>query len=286
MHPDNIDHDGDEIIGLLQPFVDGELTAEEHARVAAEIAANPEYQEYVESQQRVRAALRELVLVPAPAELRARVRADLDAVDHERAGKVRWLAPVIGRLRAFGKGTMLMMPAAAAALVLFFVVRNGSLPGLDEESGSHVDGALAGSLVVRKPQQAQGGFPVQVAPSRALPSGVELVSDSDDADSTARVRYRSATGEDIVDLQRPLALVELQGTRRMFRGHVYHLDRDARGHARVEFVLGSVHHSLALEGRDRPMAPSRGSAGEPDPTDPDFRTLLELAAALRQAHER
>ncbi len=280
MNPDTFEHDA-EVIGLLQPFIDGELSPDEHRRVAEEIAANPEFQAFVDEQQRVQAALRELVPTLAPASLRARVLADLDRVDAERdqAERRGWFAPVLGRLRAFGKGTLLMMPAAAAAVVLFFVVRHADFEGLEGSvEGMHVDGGMASALVLPSQSRERASFPVQVAPARSLPSGVELVSDDGgEIDSSARVRYRDPAGVHILDFQRPLGLVDLQGTRQVFRGHAYYLDRDAGGRARVEFVLGPVHHSLALEGVGRPAAAI-------DVDEPDFRTLLELASALRQVH--
>jgi anti-sigma factor RsiW len=268
------DHDRADLVGLLQPYVDGELSAEEHRLVAEQVAANPEYQAIVGEQQRVRSLLRDVALEAAPSELRVRILADLDAIDRERERAERrgWVAPVVGRLRAFGKGTLLMMPAAAAALVLFFVVRNGNL---DPIGGAHVDGGVGQSFSVhrRGGDQAER-FPIQLAAAGSLPRGVEQVSAPDDSQT---IDYRDAEGRVMVDRQRPAVMTELSGTRQVFRGHVYHLGRDARGRARVEFVLGPVHHSLTVEQGHTPLAAI-------DAAEPDFRRLLELGEALRQAH--
>lgn len=263
------DPDRADLVGLLQPFVDGELSPEEHELVARQVATSSEYQAIVGEQQRVRAALRQLALEGAPSGLRARILADLDALDRERERAERrgWLTPIAGRLRAFGKGTLLMMPAAAAAALLFFVARHGDL-----ELGGHVEGGLAPALALHRsaPPEAEG-FPIQYVPSEALPRGVEQVSGSLDPQA---IHYRDAEGRLIVDRQRWAAHVKPSGTRQVFRGHTYYLGRDERGRARVEFVRGSVLHGLTVEQGNRPLAAIEAS-------EPDFRRLLELGEALR-----
>jgi hypothetical protein len=305
---DTIEPDHAELVGLLQPFVDGELSDDEHVLVASRIADNPEYQAIVRNQQEVRAALRSLPRELAPAGLRERVLADLDSVDTERraAEQRGWHAPVAGRIKAFGRGAMLMVPAAAAAVVLFVVASNAGWIGGPTLDGSHVDGGLATSLTVRpqheprqpepgpadrpttEPAVAPGpddaslpatpdefGFAVQIAPQRSLPDGVALVSDS--PSSSAMVRYRDSGGAVMVDRQR-LAGPELHGTRQVFRDHDYHLGRDHQGRPWVEFQIGRVHHSLVLEGGDA----QAGAIVTVD--DPEFERLLIVADALRRAH--
>src|SRR5690606_2297671 len=78
---DTLEPDHAELVGLLQPFVDGELCDDERELVAKQIAQNPEYDAMVREQQRVQAALRSLPRELAPTGLRERVLADLDAVD-------------------------------------------------------------------------------------------------------------------------------------------------------------------------------------------------------------
>jgi anti-sigma factor RsiW len=294
------DPDHAEVVALLQPFVDGELTDEERALVASRIAENPEYQAIVREQQQVRAALRSLPRELAPAGLRERVLADLDALDAERRASEQrgWLAPVVGRIKAFGRGAMLMVPAAAAAVVLFVVASNTGLLGRTSVEGVHVDGGMAKSLTVGPaherpvgerlanprdglalPELDELGFAVQIAPPRSLPRGVALVTDDpNSASSSATVRYRDGGGGVLVDVQRPAGATELHGTRQVFREHDYYLGRDEMGRARVEFLVGRVHHSLVLEGGDARV----GAAVTVDA--PDFQRLLFLAEAVRQAH--
>ncbi len=143
-----IEADVGEVVGLLQPFIDGELEGEEYRLVAEEVARSPEYAQIVEQQREIQSLLADLGHELAPPQLRARVLHDLDAADaaDKAAGRSGWLAPVVGRIQAFGRGGLLMVPAAAAALALFFFVRGGfdtTVPGLE---GAHVDGGMASSL--------------------------------------------------------------------------------------------------------------------------------------------
>jgi anti-sigma factor RsiW len=307
LDPTDLDHA--EIVGLLQPFVDGELSDDERVLVASRIAENPEYQAIVREQQQVRAVLRSLPRELAPAGLRERVLADLDAVDAERqaAEQRGWFAPMVGHIRAFGRGAMLMVPAAAVAVVLFMVANNAGWVGGAQVEGTHVDGGMTTSLSVRSPKRAQApstkpdakqpddagllkgaeldelGFAVQIAPSGALPPDIALVSDDPSlASSSAVVRYKIGGqvggGSVMVDNQRRAGVVELVGTRQVFREHEYHLGHDDQGRPRVQFQIGRVHHSLVLEGGDA----RHGAVVSVDA--PEFQSLLFVADALRQAH--
>lgn len=302
-----------ELIGLLQPFIDGELEGEEHRLVAEEVERNPEYRAIVERQRRVQSLLRGLERDVAPVELRARVIGELDAADQAKAEAEAsgWAAPIVGRIKAFGRGSLLMVPAAAAAVALFVLVRTGTvgntLEGLQHLDGMHVDGGMASSLHVPKkdaepsqladgdraserpaaPESAdralavpsEQGFSIQVAPARSLPEGTALVSDDGPGTaSSAMVRYRDAAGALIVDRQRPAHSVTFIGTRQVFSNHTYHLSRDGQGRARVEFSLGPVHHTLTLEGAEG--RPGAGVATD----EPDFVSLLAVGEALRHAH--
>ncbi|PRQ08979.1 anti-sigma factor family protein [Enhygromyxa salina] len=310
---DTLEPDHAEMVALLQPFVDGELSDEERELVAGQIALDPEFQAIVREQQEVRAALRELERELAPAGLRERILADLDAVQAEqRAAEQRgWFAPVVGRIKAFGRGALLMVPAAAAAGLLFVVANNAGWIGL-QDTTAHVDGGLASSMPIRThksakqvpaepapkvavaPAAAPGpdpslpsgerlaeeqGFAVQVAPPRSLPKDVALVSDSKTAPgSSAMVRYRDGSGALMVDRQRRAGVAELHGRPLAALGHDYYLSRDEQGRARVEFRLGAVHHSLVLEGADARID------GAISVDEADFRSLLLVANALREAH--
>lgn len=260
----DIDHA--ELVGMLQPFVDGELSPEEHEHVALRVASNPTYQAIVDEQQRVRAALRGLARETASSGLRARIVAELDEVDreHEQARRRGWLTPIAGRLRAFGKGTLLMMPAAAAAAVLFLLARQGELELGRSVAGGVLDGSPQVGLHAKSPERV---FPIDE--SRApLPSGVEQVSGSVGEQA---IHYRDDEGRLIVDHPRR---GQPSGTRQVFRGQTYHLGRDERGRARVEFVRDQVVHSLTVEQGNRPLAAI-------DAKEPDFLRLLELGEALR-----
>jgi hypothetical protein len=263
----DIDHA--ELVGLLQPFVDGELSPEEHEHVALRVASNPTYQAIVDEQQRVRAALRGLARESASSGLRARLVAELDEVDreHERERRRGWLTPIAGRLRAFGKGTLLMMPAAAAAAVLFLLARQGELEIGNSVAGGVLDGAPQVALHGKPGARA---FPID-STGASLPSGVEQVSGSvgDQA-----IHFRDAEGRLIVDRPRQLFHGQPSGTRQVFRGQTYHLGRDERGRARVEFVRDGIVHSLRVEQGHSPLAAI-------DADEPDFLRLLELGEALR-----
>lgn len=283
-------------VSLLQPYIDGELDEAQCAHVERQIAGNPEYEAFVSEQREVQALLRGLAPELAPPGLRERVFADLDEIDSElRDAEQRgWLAPIVGRIKAFGKGAMLMVPAVAAAGVLFVVASNAGWTGsLGDE---HVDGGMASSLEVgpklvqraepapepapedarELPGAEELGFAVQVAPARALPQGVAQVRDSvARPGSSAMVRYRDAEGVVMVDHQRRAGVAPLRGTSTEVEGHTYHLGRDALGRAFVEFHLAGVHHSLMLEG-EQGSGSSTISAEEPD-----FSALLSVAAALR-----
>ena len=313
MNLEPLEPDHAEVVALLQPYVDGELSDEERELVAEQVAVNPEYEALVCEQREVRSLLRGLERELAPAELRARILADLDAVQAERreAEQRGWFAPVVGRIKAFGKGAMLMVPAVAAAGALFFVANNAGW--IDGPAGAdHIDGGMASSLRVTptlephprpavealgvgpvaagdSPQADAGpglpsakelaeqeGFVVQVAPPRSLPSGVALVSDSERApSSTATVRYRASDGAVMVDLQRRAGVALMRGEPVSFRARDYALGRDALGRAVVEFEHGGVHHSLLLEAE-----PSGSDAGVGAEL-PEFARLLVVADALR-----
>lgn len=149
LEPSDLEHD--EAIALLQPFIDGELADAERDLVARQIADNPSYQAFVREQQQVRATLRALARESAPPQLHARIVAELDALAMT-AEPPRRFAPVLDRMKSFGRGAMLMVPAAAAAGVLFLVT-SWFGPELPELESGHVDGAI-GRMHVERPRSA------------------------------------------------------------------------------------------------------------------------------------
>ncbi|MCA9685631.1 MAG: hypothetical protein KC457_25870, partial [Myxococcales bacterium] len=193
-----------------------------------------------------------------------------------------FLAPVVGRIKAFGRGSMLMVPAAAAAVLLFFTVRSGALDdmmGEEPVDGVHVDGGMTGTL---KPGQrsAEQDFTVQVAPPRALPAGVALVSDDPQVSPASVVRYRDGEGRLFVDTQRAAPTAVPTGTRQVFRGHPYYLDRDGEGRIRVEFGVGPVYHSLVLHA----VGSGAGAGSTLNVDEAEVAAVLAVAEALRNAH--
>lgn len=180
LEPSDLDHA--EAIALLQPFVDGELADAERDLVARQIADNPAYQAFVREQQQVRATLRALARETAPPELRERIVAELEVVAAERQrGR---LAPVLDRVRSFGRGAMLMVPAAAAAGVLFLVTSNwggfsSELPQLASHESGHVDGAMGRSLHAKRPAQDAGREAEPAEPQRVADAAVAMAKPSE-----------------------------------------------------------------------------------------------------------
>ncbi len=174
LEPSDLEHD--EAIALLQPFVDGELADAERDLVARQIADNPSYQAFVREQQQVRATLRALARESAPPELHARIVAELDSLDSlamlavldtAAAEPKRRFAPLLDRMKSFGRGAMLMVPAAAAAGVLFLVT-SWFGPELPELESDHVDGSI-GRMHVERPGSEAGH---EVEPRESDETGV------------------------------------------------------------------------------------------------------------------
>ncbi|MEZ4383700.1 MAG: hypothetical protein R3A79_20380 [Nannocystaceae bacterium] len=252
------------MIRRIQPFIDGELDAEEAAAVAAEIAADPVLKDMVDEQVSARELLRELPAIAAPQALRARLLLELDAVDREDELVEEELrqAPTgrLVRLRAFFRGGMVFAPAAAAAALLFAVTRMSA----PDEAPPQVAAAADSDMSL----QALKAQPIDAAP---LPpaTGVDLVSLGDlpqtDSGLPEYVEYSDRRGKRIVELQQQRAGA-LPGTPQRYRGRIYFLGQDRRGHAFVAYDDGGVAHVL--------MPASPGDRG-------DLRALLELGDRLR-----
>lgn len=142
-YSDSRPRDGDDVSLLLQPYVDGELSGDDQARVVAHLESSAEARHYVREQQEVRTLLRAVDTDRAPQALRQRILAELDHVDAERAATESQAGDggKLVRLRAAFRGAMIMMPAAAAAVGLFFVVKSGAL--VDPESAAPLQGNSA-----------------------------------------------------------------------------------------------------------------------------------------------
>ena len=122
---------------LLQPFVDDELEGHDFESVSSHLRECATCRQEVSLQQRVRETLRALEREPLPEALVARIRGELDRIDAGESGSAQVLElEPRSRRRAFARGIGMMMPAAAAAVALFFVVRQN--PAGDTASVSGV----------------------------------------------------------------------------------------------------------------------------------------------------
>lgn len=262
---------------LLQPYVDGELASAEQERVAAHLEDCRPCRAAVAEQQWVRATLRAVKRDVAPVSLRVRIAAELDEVDRER---IREAPPArrsvwhrIGSALAdAGRGAMIMVPAGAVAVGLFFVARDGFAPARPMSGG-------LGSALVQLHGAAQEDAPVAAPATRPgatlppLPAAdtgalqlvrADLPGAAPEAPG-ARLRYQvmrggQPTGQHVVDHQAPVGL-SASGTRVEFRGRQFLVDQTPVGEPLVRFDLAGVSHNVVLEGGRH---------------DQDFSLLLEL----------
>ena len=122
-----------DIAGLLQPYVDGELQADEQEKVAEHLHRCKGCRAAVSEQAWVRATLQSVDRERAPQALRARIFQGLDEVDREveaeaaaeQASTPGFAARMWARVRDMGRGGLIMVPAGAAAIGLFFFARQG-----------------------------------------------------------------------------------------------------------------------------------------------------------------
>lgn len=122
-----------DIAGLLQPYVDGELQADEQEKVAEHLHRCKGCRAAVSEQAWVRATLQSVDRDRAPQALRARIFQGLDEVDREteaeaaaeQASTPGFAARMWARVRDMGRGGLIMVPAGAAAIGLFFFARQG-----------------------------------------------------------------------------------------------------------------------------------------------------------------
>ncbi|MEM9458747.1 MAG: zf-HC2 domain-containing protein [Myxococcota bacterium] len=295
-----------DVAGLLQPYMDSELNEPEPEQVAAHLedfedrdAAEPE-------QAWVRATLQAMEREVAPQALRAKILLGLDQIDRERAAEATASAPpglgtkIWSRLRELGRGGLIMVPAGAVAVALFFMAKEGVvtpegqqsptaspspgyglgsaiLPGA--EASLHGDEDVMRALADLEPQV---GFAVQVAQGRDATPGLQLVgasvdrSESDARPPAARLRYQLPSGKHVVDQQLPARVFSPRGKSFEHSGRSYHLHHDEAGQPVLSFQLGGVAHMLVLEGAPaRPPGPVAV-----DPQRPDYALLLKFAARL------
>lgn len=311
---------------LLQPYVDGELGATEQERVASHLESCRPCRAAVQEQHWVRATLRAVQRDVAPAALRARIGAELDAIDREPAsasqtrasgtslsttgmvvhgksgpegrddqtpastGRPSMWARAMTTLADVARGGMVMVPASAVAVGLFFVAREGMVPV--DPSGAHLGAAMSSPRVQPRsdektvaPESAQrsplaSGDPFAAPPRNPLSGEVQLVharlADDDPRRPGASLHYEvfrdgRPTGQRLVDHQVPSAAGRSSsGIPVVFGGHTFHLDRTAVGDPVVHFEVAGVAHMVVLE-----AAIGRSPTAEPDL--PDFSFLLDFA---------
>jgi anti-sigma factor (TIGR02949 family) len=294
-----------DVAGLLQPYVDGELNEHEQEQVAAHLEDCSGCRSAVSEQAWVRATLQALEREPAPRALRSKVLLGLDEVDRERAAEAAASAPpslgtrVWARLRDLGRGGLIMVPAGAVAVALFFMAREGVVTpegqGANASATASPGYGLGSALVPGTGQLARGdddvmraiselepqvGFRVQVPQAAAAAQDVQLVGArlhraGGSEPPAADLRYQLPGGHHVVDRQLPAAAFVPRGAPASYSGRSYHLHRDDAGRPALWFELGGVAHLVVLEG-----GPARAEEGITDPEHPDYALLLRFAARL------
>jgi anti-sigma factor RsiW len=288
-----------DVAGLLQPYVDGELNEPEQEQVAAHLEDCSGCRAAVSEQAWVRATLQAIERDPAPRALRAKILVGLDEVDRERVAQAAASAPpsfgvrLWARLRDLGRGGLIMVPAGAVAVALFFMAREGVVTPQGTEvaspgfgvGGAIVPGTGAGPAqgdgdVMRAiaELEPQLGFRVQVPRGEEAAHDLQLVGASlhrpgGSQPPAADLRYQLPSGQHVVDRQLPAAAFTPRGALASYSGRSYHLHRDDTGRPVLWFELHGVAHMLVLEG-------ARAEARTTDPEHPDYALLLKFAARL------
>ena len=307
-----------DVAGLLQPWVDHELADEESRRVADHLEICKACAAAVAEQQWVQATLRAMEPERAPSALRSKVLSALDEADamNEEGATFRpaldqpsaW-ERFVARARDFVRGGLVMVPAAAVALALFFVARGGlqpaavsprsgigaalgsSAPASSSSSRSDVAAGPSATATAQRSSddevlralaevEPELDFPLQVVPSdRDAP--VQLVGARLDADTAerpgARLRYRvfardGADRHHVIDRQRPAGGPEPVGRPVWFGGRRYLLEHDEAGEPILHFERSGVAHVLRLESGASTAAVAEG----------DFSILLDVAHRLAE----
>jgi hypothetical protein len=184
-----------------------------------------------------------------------------------------------------------MIPAAAAASLLFFVAARGlpsrpSVGAVTEPTDDAIAGRIDQALSSSSPGAAASGRLL----TTSLPDSIELVtSDTARRQGGGTVElFDHERGESVLARRvalraLPAAAVTPEGRAWRLGGEVYHVGRDRLGRTVVEFDARGVRHHLHYVGGERQRAALVGlEERDPDPTrDEDARALVRLAAALR-----
>ena len=273
----------DSLIGLIQPYVDDDLPADERARVDAVLAEDPVLREMVEEQCSVRQALRSLPPTSAPQALQARVLLELDAIDREQFALEREqlasaaLTPRWSRWRSFFRGAAVMVPAGATALALFLMVRTGTHNDTPFATSANASANTSANTLGNTAARTE--FRLDQAP---------LLFGSGNADASPGVRLVGAplgsSDTGITGPQVP-SMVELRvGSRRI-------LDRQepaggpppgpAHDHRGRRFWLGTIEGQPAVSFETEGLRHTLTRLGPGFPDEQEYMFLLSLGHAMR-----
>ncbi len=188
---DQLQTDASDAAGLLQAYVDGELSIEESTLVARFLEESPSARAIVRQQNEVRVRLASLPKSTAPAGLRARVLTALDEVDagtsasdsqhamplavgsdlgggrdadgspHGRRGTgARAAGPVLRVIMGgFGRGLLMVAPAVLAAGLLFQAARSDRGAQSDDTIAKSSAAATGTGSTGSAPEGARRGVP-------------------------------------------------------------------------------------------------------------------------------
>jgi mycothiol system anti-sigma-R factor len=281
---------------LLQPYVDGELAAPDQERVTEHVAGCRACRAAVDEQQWVRATLRAMEREQAPAALRGRILAALDAVQLEQGdtsmadasivaakparrspARPSWWSRLLSSFGDVARGGLVMVPAGAVAIGLFFVARDGMVPvsRMPHQLGAGLlasEHAMPGATSPHHTPRPGESLPPAMGPGRGKLQLVGAqVGDESPRDNGARLRYEilrdgERTGRHLVDHQLPLGTPAPAGRQLEFHGHRFVIDRTAGGEPSIHFESAGMAHRFVLEG---------GVHG-----DDDLTFLLELAEQM------
>lgn len=270
---------------LLLPFVDSELAEEDSHGLLDHLERCPDCTQVVQEQQCVRAMLSQIPQSSPPAGLRERVSLALDAVDAEREAKAASepaaarssIALWPAKLRAMLRGAFVMVPATAAAALLWVSLRptTETAADADSELSTLLASNSAPSLDL-KAADLPPSLPPPILGARGLPKDFEFVSAKPNV-----VHYRHARRNFQLFDQRQALHAPLPSSAKIFhhRGEAFVLSRDPQGRAHLFFTLGTHTHRLTLV-RAAAHAPPQGQLSA---QDPDFAEMLSFARALKQS---
>jgi hypothetical protein len=300
-----------EVMAMLQPYIDGELSSEDSERFASTLEDSAELSQMVQEQCWVRNTLNSVDRDSAPQSLRARVLLALDEEDRATALDEAKRSPsLLTRLKArfgqVGRRGLMMVPAGALAVAVFIMAKDGNLPGAVEGTQGSLqaempdgDAALLQQLASMEPAL---GFPVQHAnPDASATRGVRLVSASfreptldrpAAASMTYRVRASHGRTMQVLDVQSRVpsetGASRISGsdmTTRSFEGKTYTVNRNA-ARVVVSFVEQGVLHELSFDMHDDTQRAARAAnvkvTDAAAQQESDYEDLIRLGSILRK----